>query len=296
MHYDDICLSGTGCILSTGNRNLADFFEINVDKTGAAEIVYDDTSNGLVQPPNSCANQVLDHCGAGVISVARQSAGTGLYGKPVSGLANTPLLELDDPSGDGLYPVIGGTNQPGMDVREGRLSLDLAHGLLTVISKVGDLSNPADTITKLTQAGDVGVSNVQYLTRWQMGNTIYYAAMENTAANQPIFYAGKAQSIDLCSVSACFPHVITYPEPNFGGSAESGAIACPASPSPQHPCTMTISVKLSDIGNPGARSLLEEVGAYSLSASIQEGAETDASAQNDTVPLEIDGVCCYNFR
>ena len=62
-----------------------------------------------------------------------------------------------------------------------------------------------------------------------MGNTIYYAAMENTAANQPIFYAGKEQTIDLCSISACFPHVLTYPEPGTGptftGLGETGSIS-----------------------------------------------------------------------
>jgi len=32
------------------------------------------------------------------------------------------------------------------------------------------------------------------------------------------------------------------------------------------------------------------------SATIQEGAENNATAESDTVPLEIDGVCCYNFK
>src|SRR5205085_7823583 len=50
MHYNDICLQGTGCISSQGNRNLADFFAVTIDRSGAAEIVYDDTSNGLSQP------------------------------------------------------------------------------------------------------------------------------------------------------------------------------------------------------------------------------------------------------
>src|SRR5439155_7390008 len=38
MHYNDICLMGTGCIESQGNRNLADFFLITIDANGAAEI------------------------------------------------------------------------------------------------------------------------------------------------------------------------------------------------------------------------------------------------------------------
>jgi len=134
------------------------------------------------------------------------------------------------------------------------------------------------------------------VTRWQMGNTIYYAAMENNAANQPIFYAGKQQTIDLCSVSACFPHVLTYPEPGAGptftGIPETGSISCPSN----GPCTVTIKVRLADVGSPTGKSLLESVGAYSLAAAIQEGAEDNVSAQTDTVPLEIDGVCCYNAK
>ena len=129
-----------------------------------------------------------------------------------------------------------------------------------------------------------------------MGNTVYYAAMENNAANQPIFYAGAMQTIDLCSVSACFPHVLTYPEPGAGptftGKPEAGSISCPAT----GPCTLTIAVNVADVGSPTNPSLLESVGAYSLAASLQEGAETNVTAQSDTVPLEIDGVCCFNFK
>ena len=290
MHYDDVCLMGTGCIESQGNRNLADFFVVNIDRTGAAEIVYDDTSNNLVQAPNNCTVQVADHCGAGVITVARQSSGPGLFGTRVTGPSNSPVSSLSDPSGDGLYPVIGGVNQPGYDIRSSRLSLSPNGQTLTVTMQVSDLAHPVTAIAAVP-----GATNVQYVTRWQMGNTIYYAAMENTAANTPIFYAGKQGSIDLCSVSACFPHVLTYPEPGggtFTGVPETGSITCGAT----GPCTLTINVNVADIGRPTGKSLLESVGAYALAAAIQEGAEDNASAQSDTVPLEIDGVCCYNFR
>jgi hypothetical protein len=136
-----------------------------------------------------------------------------------------------------------------------------------------------------------------------MGNTIYYAAMENTALNHPLFFAGKAQSVDLCSVSACFPHVITYPEPppasgstgpGFTGSAESGSINCPSAPSASNPCTLTINVNVADVGNPTSSSLLEEVSSYSLASAHQSGGTTNAQAEADDVPLEVDGVCCYN--
>jgi hypothetical protein len=291
MHYDDVCLQGTLCASSQGNRNLADFFEVTIDPTGAAEIVYDDTSNKLVQPPNTCTVQVADHCGAGVITVARQSSGLGLFGSKVSGPSNAPTSGLSDPAGDALYPVIGGVNQSSMDVRSSGLSLSASGQTLTVKMQVTNLANPVAALAAVP-----GATNVQYVTRWQVGNTVYYAAMENTAANHPIFYAGLQQTIDLCSVSACFPHVLTYPEPgtgpSFTGKPETGSISCPAT----GPCTLTISVKVADVGNPTGASLLEEVGGYALAAAIQEGAENNASAETDTVPLEIDGVCCYNFK
>jgi hypothetical protein len=299
MHYNDICLQGSACITSQGNRNLADFFAVTIDDTGAAEVVYDDTSNGLAQPGfTPTGNQTVDHAGAGVITLARQSSGPGLFGTNVSGPSNAPTRGITDNFGDALYPVIGGKNVPGMDILSN--SISLSGGTLTVTTRLVDLSHPAATAAAIP-----GAAYLQYVTRWQMGNTIYYAAMENTALNKPIFFAGKAQSVDLCSVSACFPHVITYPEPppasgssgpGFTGSMESGSINCPSAPSASNPCTLTINVKVADVDNPTSSSLLEEVGSYSFASSHQSGVTTNAQAEADNVPLEIDGLCCYNTR
>jgi hypothetical protein len=292
MHYNDICLQGTGCITSQGNRNLADFFTITDDHSGAAEIVYPDTSNGLVQPGFTPSNQQLvDHAGAGVITVARQSSGVGLLGTAVSGTSNAPASSITDPSGDALYPVIGGSDVPGMDLLGTTMSLSSNGQTLTVTTKVADLSQPAATATAIP-----GTQYLQYITRWQMGNTLYYAGMYDTPLGQPVYYAGKAQSVDLCSVSACFPHVITYPEPGVGGTSEHGSISCPASPSATNPCTLTIKVATSDIGSPTSKSLLEETGTYAFAAAHLQGTTTNAQAEADDVPLEIDGNCCLNFR
>lgn len=296
MHYDGICLQGTGCITSQGNRNLADFFVVTIDRSGAAEIVYDDTSNGLAQPgftPNN--NQTVDHAGAGVVTVARQSSGLGLYGTAVTGPSNAPVSGISDPAGDAKYPVIGGTNVNGMDILGSSLKLSPDGHTLNVTTKVVDLSNPAATATA------AAAPLQQYVTRWQMGNTLYYAAMSTTAAGQPSFYAGATQSVDLCSVSACFPHVLTYNEPNappptVSGSAETGAVNCPTAPSATNPCTLTVQVHVADVGSPDANSLLEEVGAYAFAASHAQNETTNAQAEADNVPLEIDGACCYNFQ
>ena len=290
MHLGTICLIGTDCITIQGNRNLADFFEVNIDSTGAAEIVYDDTSNGLIQSGFTPDNQQLvDHAGAPLVTILRQSSGPGLFGTSVSGAGNGIRSTISDPGGDALYPVIGGAAVPGMDITSA--GAGLAGGTLTITVKVANLSSPAATIASLP-----GATNLQYVTRWQMGNTIYYAAMENDAANQPIFYAGAVKSVDLCSVSACFPHVLTFPEPAFGGSTEKGSISCPVAPSATNPCTLTISVRVADVGGPTSSSVLQEFGAYSFAASTPSGEITNAQAQADDVPLEIDGACCINAK
>src|SRR5260370_22573166 len=82
MHYNDICLQGSACITTQGNRNLADFFVVTIDQTGAAEIVYDDTSNGLSHPGftpgflvlnNGLQVQFVDHKGAVMVKIDRPS-------------------------------------------------------------------------------------------------------------------------------------------------------------------------------------------------------------------------------
>jgi hypothetical protein len=45
-HYRDICLAGTLCLVTNGNRNLSDFLGLTVDAKGLAQIVWTDDANG----------------------------------------------------------------------------------------------------------------------------------------------------------------------------------------------------------------------------------------------------------
>jgi hypothetical protein len=56
-----------------------------------------------------------------------------------------------------------------------------------------------------------------------------------------------------------------------------------------------VRVVATDVGSPSAKSLLEEVGGHAFAASHPQGTTTNAQALADDVPLQIDGVCCYNF-
>ncbi|TMB87514.1 MAG: hypothetical protein E6J45_12390 [Chloroflexi bacterium] len=300
MDYEDVCLSGTGCItnMPPGNRNLADFFSVTMDNTGAAEIIYDDMSNGLIQQPFATSNSA-DHAGAALVMVIRQNAGTGLLGTPVGGPSAAPIAGQTDPSADALFSVtsgaVTGTNHTSLDFLSNQLSL--SGNTLTVTMKVVDL-------TGATLAADMasipGTAFQQYVTRWQMGNTIYYAMMETNGAqrstNTDQYFAGAAQSIDLCSVSACDPHVLYYPEAGTTAHNETGTVSCPATPSVSSPCTITITVNRVDVGTPTVSSLLEEVGSYAFASSHLQASIDNAQAQADNVPLEVDGICCFNFQ
>jgi hypothetical protein len=182
-----------------------------------------------------------------------------------------------------------------MDLLSNHLSL--SGTTLTVTLKVADLSI---VTVQADMSNMTGSAFLQYVTRWQMGNTIYYAMMETDGAlrqaNADQFYAGAAQSIDLCSVSACDPHVLFYPEAGPGANNETGSISCPPSPSASNPCTVTININTAHIGNPNANSLLEEVGTYSFESTHLQASIDVPQAQADNVPREVDGICCFNFK
>lgn len=46
MRYGDICLAGTLCAVTMGNRDLADYLGLTVDSKGLAQIVWTDKANG----------------------------------------------------------------------------------------------------------------------------------------------------------------------------------------------------------------------------------------------------------
>ncbi len=65
LHVGDICAAGTFCLVTGGNRNLADFQMIDIDQCGRAHPVYTD-----------------DHTGQGVTIAARQTAGQRVLPNP----------------------------------------------------------------------------------------------------------------------------------------------------------------------------------------------------------------------
>ena len=304
MHYGTICLAGTGCIASQGNRNLADFFEVDVNPTdGGITIVYDDTSNELTQaipqgpgivPP---IDGTLDHRGAPVVTMIRQNSGPGLFGTNVD---NHPSggNSLNDPKGDAHFDPIYNPNSniPQLDL----LGFDIRSDGSDVVFRlpVNDLHDLANAV------GATGGQAVDYVFRWSGKpvadpNTgtripIYYAAVELDSSGTPTYFAGKAISYELCSVSACTPHIVDYPAPPYGGTAVTGKVTF-IQPDRGQGNWFIIRVPRSVIGNPQDGDVLDSMGVYSYarnrSASIPI---TNAEAQEGVTPIAIDGVCCIN--
>ena len=285
MHHGSICLAGLGCIQQQGNRNLADFFEITKDAQGAAYIVFDNTANDLIEQVPVAQQNVpegtADHSGAELVEVVRQVSGVGLNGTPISSPTDIGVHSITSPAGDAFYDGLAGTtNYPGLDIRG--LSLSESADSLTFTIPVTDPSQIA------AAAQSIGAPFVDVVVRWEYASKIYFAAVEVPVAGAPaMYFDGGAASIDLCSVSACDPHIMTYPGPavapatshTITGSIDTGSI--------------TLTVPRADVGGPKNGERLDSVGAYSLvSQNSFDVPMTNAAAQNDVVPVEVDGACC----
>jgi hypothetical protein len=282
MHYNDICLLGTACISDVGNRNLADFFQVAIDNGGRARIVYPDTSNGLIQPnfPNA-----IDHSGAALVSVATQSTGlNGWTGQALSPLEDTAVqASVGDPVGDAVWKPLGGTTVlSGLDMKAVSLALDGSTLHVRITTEGDSIGSSALAANALFG---------QLVVRWQLGNTLYYAAVEQGAAGGPLtWYAGPSSSVDLCSVSACDPHYLTYPAPPAGGTAVTGTVT------PTHSTLYDIAVPASVVGNVGSGSRLEEVMGFStVSATSAAVPLTNAQADADIVPVQVEGSRTFNY-
>jgi hypothetical protein len=93
MHYGQVCNAGTTCIASGGDRTMADYFDVNFDKSGSLRFVYNDTTT--------------QYHGAHVYEI-RQLGG------------KAPTSPMADPSGDAQWPHYSptgpGPNQAQLDL------------------------------------------------------------------------------------------------------------------------------------------------------------------------------------
>lgn len=284
MHYNDICLLGTLCISGAGNRNQADFFKVVMGADGRARIIYTDSSNGLSQANGT--DTAADHQGAALDTVITQESGVNAVtgDQLVPRETTAPQTSVSDPKGDALFKPLGGTNVPAADVTN------------VAVSRTGSTLHFAVT-TASGSLGDAATAAVipfaQLVLRWQVGNTLYHAGVEEPAGGlSTSYYAGTTKSVDLCSVSGCKPNYLTYDAAAPNGQAVTGSKKTTAAGT-----VYTIDVPVSAVGNPAPTALLEEVQAFVTVAPHTAAVTlTNDQAFADEVPLQIEGTRTFNYQ
>jgi hypothetical protein len=246
-HTNPICLSGLGCTAGSGqDRNLGDFFQVDMDPTdGAALVMWADT-----------ANQYGALAGSPLNSFARQTGGPSLLkGKKVN-----PRPELTqkgnhatDSAGDARR-FAEGSNNPAMDLRE--VKVQDAGDNLIVTARL----NKADQVAMLNPAN--GPAATVAVTWWaggrnstpdnsQLGQTRFVAMQTQGAA--PVFYGGSPTYTNSSSGTSRFAEFLPGPQaPPVTGSLDGNVI------------TWTISKKAAGLGGEYAPKSLFSVTGLTL--------------------------------
>ncbi len=181
MHYGQICQGGLGCTASGGDRTMADFMAVTLDRDGSMRLVYNDTTS--------------QHHGAHVFEV-RQVAGPTAFGTTID--KTKPRNPVSDPTGDAqsphYRPVSGaGPSLPQFDFTQLKLSQPTP-GTLRVEMALKSLA---------TLAPPPGETNSLWLTRFQalsVGDQgeeayrIFYVGAESVGGDSPSFFAGSGES------------------------------------------------------------------------------------------------------
>ena len=181
MNYGQICTGGIGCTISGGDRTMADFFTVFLDRSdGAMRIVYNDTTS--------------QHHGAHLFEV-RQIAGPNAIGGTVG--RAVPTNPVTDPTGDAqsphYAPTGAGANISQFDFTRLRLSQPNPRTLRVqmTLSSLVSLAPPPG------KANSLWLTRFQALSRGDEGEESYrlfYVGAESVGGGAPTFFAGSGDS------------------------------------------------------------------------------------------------------
>jgi hypothetical protein len=219
FHYDSICLNGTGCSITGGDRSLADFFALDFNPVRhSLHLVY---NQGYKRPDDS----------AGVLAtpaVLNQIGGPTLDGEPLDAAQGAPLANRrDDPEGDALADYsrlclqtdatcpakpAAGESQPGADLRSVDIGPEIdpatgavvPNGGFTVKMKVADLSDGALLAALENQRS----TSLRFVFRWINGfRSAALVARYNPAQGFRFGFNGFSLGGASCGGTTC----LTYP-------------------------------------------------------------------------------------
>jgi hypothetical protein len=198
LHYNGICLSGTGCLAdSSQDRQLLDFFEVNVSPVdGAATISYADNTNqtGVAFPPSYAylmqAQQVGGESAFMTSTLTLPVGCTGSATFPCADYTTDPPSDASDPY-DGPT-VMTATNFPLIDMLESRITDETPDALTFNMIVNGNLANAPTAPRPPGPASAPPLDTYTWLTQFEYKDYVYWVAMDwKSGATQPRFVYGN---------------------------------------------------------------------------------------------------------
>lgn len=236
-HVGPICTSGLGC---SGGRTLGDFFTMDIDHLGAANVVWADDNNPRHRS---------------FVKFSRQLSGNSVFKNTPIGLLNAwPIHDHTayDPAGDVITPAAFAGDSPpcsSMDILS--MNADRSGDLLTVnLTLAGPPSATAaascDTLStpNVPSVVDGGLWGAEWWSSagvdagGNAGNDNFYLAYIDQPASTPHVEAGRLNRSSFPSLTGNEPR---YVEPGTLGGNCTGPLA----PSP---CTLTMTASVSGLG------------------------------------------------
>ena len=271
-HDTNICTSGTTCAANpASNRNLLDYFAIDVDAAGHLGFVWSDTDNATLLP---------------FVKVARQASGPSLLaGRPNASVPQRGNGYVDA-LGDAKYPIAGAklltaTNQRALDLLATRVSR-AANGDVVVTMDVPGLNPGQQGVlpgggTALDDSG-TPLRQTRFVTRWDYHGQAYYAEATLTGTEGGITYGSGAVSsaegqFNAGNVSATLGNTyqpLTAATGRFLGGR------------------LVLRVPAAAVGSPPIGASLYSVGSYSLIG------PPDGSGSVQALPLTIDSTPTFD--
>jgi len=235
----------------SGNRALGDFLRIRVGPNGEAEISYADSNN--FESGSDLSPQGM---------YVRQISGTGLFAnKTINGPLPPSGGCVNDPqSGDATLDANGtsSANIAHLELLRACMSQPDANNY-KITMKVSDLTTPAGMSGPGPDPTAGGTTNV-WQTQWHVpsstdpqGGALFFAYMESVNGATPTCWVGQSSQFVLPSGAE-----LTYP-----GTTQLTGSNCVYTPTA--PGTITITVPVADVTEPGAIGNT----LYSVTASTQ---------------------------
>ncbi|MHB8509743.1 MAG: hypothetical protein ACYDGR_14030, partial [Candidatus Dormibacteria bacterium] len=265
-----VCLSGLGCTTSTGpdgDRQLGDFFRIQLDRDGRALIAFDDGNNQLGQEvPNGPVPA------PSIPSFVRQATGPSLFAsvgevpaipRPlnfVTGPSHHNPVPFAAPTGPG--PDVPGLNLMGSTTAyEGNdLRIDLT---LKTLDLTGAITAPA-------------LPNATYLTRWWYNGKLYFAAAEDNGGQLRYFAGEEAPVTDVQQIKYQY-----YPAATAITGSTTGNV-------------IQLKVPGSVVGNPKRNDTLYTVTSYALTHAAPTAPTPPTASNLVDFPQIADVLPSYN--